>query len=112
MSSISVLQAPGPGQVTSVKTNSSASSPAPSTTSAGTAAATADSGPQYTSPRFELDPQTDRVILEYRNAQSGSPEYQVPSKAQLLLYQGTQSQGTQTQASPGAVPTAAGSTAV
>lgn len=108
MSSISVLQAPGPEQVISVKTNSTTSSPAPSTTTAGTAAAVvADSGPQYTNPRFEIDPQTQRVILEYRNVQSGSPQYQVPSKAQLLLYQGTQ-----VQASSGSAPTATGSTAV
>ena len=105
MSSISVLQAPGPGQVTSVKTSND-SSPAPSTTSAGTAAPTADSGPQYTNPRFEIDPQTQQVILEYRNAQSGLPQYQTPSKAQLLLYQGTQAQAT-----PGPVPTTTGSTA-
>jgi hypothetical protein len=107
MSSISVLQAPGPGQVTSVKTNSATSSPAPSTTTAGTAAAVADSGPQYPSPRVEIDPQTDRVIIEYRSSQSGSPDYQVPSKEQLLLYQGTQAQSIS-----GAVPTATGSTAV
>jgi hypothetical protein len=67
----------------------------------------ADSGPQYTNPRFEIDPQTERVILEYRNVQSGSPEYQVPSKAALLLYQGTQA-----QASPAPVPTGTGTTAV
>ena len=106
MSSISVLQAPGPGQVTSVKTSND-SSPAPTTTTAGTAAATADSGPQYTNPRVEIDPQSQQVILEYRNVQSGSPQYQTPSKAQLLLYQGTQ-----TQANSGPVPTATGSTAV
>jgi len=92
MSSISVLQAPGPGQVTSVKTNSDSNAPAPSTTSAGTAAAVVASTPQYTSPKFEIDPETERVILEYRDTQSGISEYQVPSKAQLLLYQGTQAQ--------------------
>jgi hypothetical protein len=107
MSSISVLQAPGPGQVTPVKTDSSTSSQGPSTTTAGTAAAVPDSGPQYTNPRFEIDPQTERVILEYRNTQSGSLEYQVPSRAQLLLYQGTQN-----QSSSGEAPTATGSTAV
>ncbi len=106
MSSISVLQAPGSGQVTTVKT-SNASSPAPTTTSAGTAAATADSVAQYTNPRFEIDPQTQQVILEYRNVQSGSPQYQTPSKAQLLLYQGTQA-----QTKTGPVPTSTGSTAV
>jgi hypothetical protein len=106
MSSISVLQAPGPGQVTTVKT-SNASSPAPTTTSAGTAAATADSAAQYTNPRVEIDPQTQQVILEYRNVQSGSPQYQTPSKAQLLLYLGTQN-----QASSGSVPSTTGSTAV
>jgi hypothetical protein len=106
MSSISVLQAPGPGQVTSVKTSND-SSPAPSTTTAGTAAATADSGPQYTNPRVEIDPQTQQVILEYRDVASGSPQYQTPSKAQLLLYQGTQNQAT-----PGPVPAATGATAV
>ena len=90
MSSISVLQAPGPGQVTSVKTNSDSSSPAPSTTTAGTAATPVASGPEYPNPRFEIDPRTDRVIIEYRNTQTGNPTYQVPSKAQLLLYQGPQ----------------------
>jgi hypothetical protein len=106
MSSISALQAPGPGQVTSVATSTNASSPAPSTTTTGTVAA-AESQPQYTNPRFEIDPQTDRVILEYRDVASGSPQYQVPSKAQLLLYQGTQAH---TSTAP--APTGSSSTAV
>jgi hypothetical protein len=59
---------------------------------------------QYTTPRFAIDPESDRVILEYRDAQSGEPQYQVPSRAQLLLYQGT-------QAAAEPAPTPSGSTA-
>jgi hypothetical protein len=98
MSSISVLQAPGPGQVASVKPSSNASPPALSTEIAGTASTVADPVTQYTTPRFEIDPETDRVILEYRDAQSGEPQYQVPSRAQLLAYQ--DSQAAQTPAAP------------
>jgi hypothetical protein len=107
MSSISVLQAPGPGQVVSVKTSSNVSSQAPSTTFAGTATAVGASVAQYPNPRVEIDPLTTRVLIEYRDAQTGTPQYQVPSKAQLLLYHETQS-----QASARTAPTANGSTAV
>jgi len=107
MSSISVLQAPGPGQVASVKPSSNVSSPAPSVPTAGTAAAAAASVAQYPNPRVEIDPLTTRVLIEYRDAQTGTPQYQVPSKAQLLLYHETQS-----QASASAAPTVHGSTAV
>jgi hypothetical protein len=91
MSSISVLQAPGPGQVASVKPVNNVSSPAPSTTTPGQAFA-ADPAPSYDSPRLEIDPLLNQVILDYRDGQSGIAEYQVPSKSQLLLYQGTQNQ--------------------
>ena len=107
MSSISVLQAPGPGQVASVKASSNISSSAPSTASAGTAAAVAASAAQYPNPRVEIDPLTTRVLIEYRDTQTGTPQYQVPSRAQLLLYHETQS-----QASARAAPTVNGSRAV
>jgi hypothetical protein len=58
---------------------------------------------QYTTPRFEIDPETDRVILEYRDAQSGEQQYQVPSRAQLLAYQ--DSQAAQVPAAPTSVTT-------
>ena len=92
MSSISVLQAPGPGQVTSVATTTNVSSPAPSTPSAGNAAATADSVSLFHSPRLEIDPLLNQVIIEYRDEQNGALQYQVPSKSQLLAYQATQPQ--------------------
>jgi hypothetical protein len=92
MSSISVLQAPGSGQVTSVATPNNVSSPAPSTPSAGNAAATADSVSLFHSPRLEIDPLLNQVIIEYRDEQSGLAQYQVPSKSQLLAYQATQPQ--------------------
>ena len=92
MSSISVLQAPGPGQVTSVKPSNDASSPAPSTTTAGTAAVGGNAVPPYPTPRLEIDPQTEQAVLLYRDSLDGAPQYQVPSRAQLLLYQGTQAQ--------------------
>jgi hypothetical protein len=94
MSSISVLQAPGPEQVTSVATANNVSSPAPSTSSAVNAAAVADSVPLYRSPRIEIDPLLNQVIIEYRNAESGAPQYQVPSKSQLLAYQSPQTEAT------------------
>jgi hypothetical protein len=89
MSSISVLEAPGAAQGAAVKPSSAGSVPvAPTPTVATTAAAS--SAPQYHSPQLEIDPLLNQVIVEFRDGQSGAPEYQVPSKSQLLLYQGTQ----------------------
>jgi len=41
----------------------------------------------YPSPRIEIDPQLNRVIIQYLNTADGLANYQVPSKSQLLLYQ-------------------------
>jgi hypothetical protein len=92
MSSISVLQAPGLGQAASVEPTHNGSSQAPSTPAAGVTAAAPVGAPQFPSPRVEIDPLLNQVIIEYRDGQNGAQEYQIPSKSQLLLYQGTQDQ--------------------
>jgi hypothetical protein len=43
--------------------------------------------PKFESPQLRVDPVLNTVILEYRDAQSGEELRQVPSKAQLKLYQ-------------------------
>jgi hypothetical protein len=89
MSSISVLEAPGAAQGAAVKPSSVGSAPvAPSPTVTTTTAA--NSAPLFHSPQLEIDPLLNQVIVEFRDGQSGAPEYQVPSKSQLLLYQDTQ----------------------
>jgi hypothetical protein len=96
MSDISVLQAPGPAPVTTAKpaVGAGAEAPAsPASASAATeAAAPVEQKVQYSSPRLEIDPLLNQVILQYRDGQSGVAEFQVPSKAQLQLYQNTAEQ--------------------
>jgi hypothetical protein len=87
MSSISVLEAPGSAQIAAAKSGGVGSVPAAPIPTVATAVGV---GPQYHSPQVEIDPLLNQVIVEYRDEQSGAPEYQVPSKSQLLLYQGTQ----------------------
>jgi hypothetical protein len=87
MSSVSVVPSAGQEQVASVKpanTVNPPASPAPATGSAVPSAA------QFHSPQLEIDPLLNQVIVQFRDGQSGAPEYQIPSKSQLLLYQGTQ----------------------
>jgi hypothetical protein len=107
MSDISVLQAPGPAPVTTAKPAVGASAEAPTSSVPGPAApgsgATEAAAPveqklQYSSPRLEIDPLLNQVILQYRDGQTGVAEFQVPSKAQLQLYQNT---ADQVSATPG-----------
>lgn len=97
MSDISVLQAPGPVPVTTAKPAVNASAEAPAPVAQGSAAievaAPVEQKLQYSSPRLEIDPLLNQVILQYRDGQSGIAEFQVPSKAQLQLYQDTADHG-------------------
>jgi hypothetical protein len=92
MSDISVLQAPGPAAVTTAKPAVSSRAEAPAPSAATEAAAPVEQKPQYSSPRLEIDPLLNQVILQYRDGQTGVAEFQVPSKAQLQLYQKTAGQ--------------------
>jgi hypothetical protein len=89
MSSISALPSLGPDQAAPVKPANNLSVPAPSAPAAANAAVT-ETGAQFHSPQLEIDPLLNQVIVQFRDGQSGAPEYQIPSKSQLLLYQGTQ----------------------
>ena len=92
MSSISVQPTSGPAVVSSVK-------PGGSTTEAASANETAKSQSTtpgkasvlYPSPIESIDPATSQLVIEYRNSTTGDAEYQTPSKAQLRLYQISQS---------------------
>jgi hypothetical protein len=86
MSSISVLQAPGSGQAVPAKSEQTASPQTPQSEPV-ISAASATSASIYPSPRIEIDPQLNTVIIQYLNTADGLANYQVPSKAHLLLYQ-------------------------
>ncbi|MGB8843038.1 MAG: hypothetical protein WCC64_18440 [Aliidongia sp.] len=104
MSNISALPPSGPDQIPSIKSANNPSAPAPSAPAAVNAAV-AETAAQFHSPQLEIDPLLNQVIVQFRDGQSGAPEYQIPSKSQLLLYQGT-------QAATAAVPAADHSKAV
>ena len=96
MSSISVHHALGSGPVASAKTEPTISPQAPQAqTQNGTSAVPATSAPTYPSPRIEIDPELNTVIIQYLNSADGLADYQTPSKSQLQLYQ--QNQATQTR---------------
>ncbi|MEA2755370.1 MAG: hypothetical protein QOJ54_1659 [Aliidongia sp.] len=88
MSSVSVVPSPGPEQVAQVKPANTLNLPASSPPAAVVAAS--GTAAQFHSPQLEIDPLLNQVIVQFRDGQSGAPEYQIPSKSQLLLYQGTQ----------------------
>jgi hypothetical protein len=92
MSSISVQPSSGLTVASPVKTGSS-------TTASASNDATAKSQPtaqgnvavHYPSPVDSIDPATSKLVIEFRNIATGEAEYQTPSKAQLRLYQVSQS---------------------
>ncbi len=92
MASISVLHIPGTEQVASAKTAPTTGSKAPQSQAQATPSV---ASPTYHSPRIEIDPQLDRVIIQFVNSSSGLTNYQVPTKSQLAAYE--QSQAAQTQ---------------
>jgi len=103
MSSVSVLQAPGLGAVAAAKSPVAADTATPTTPSDSASAATnvpvptAQLRASYPSPRVEVDPLTKQVVTEYRDAASGTATQQIPSKAQLRLYELNQSTGGATE---------------
>ncbi len=107
MSSVSVLQATGLGAVPAPKSSLPADTATPPTTSDSAAALPSESlgRPSYPSPRVQVDPLTKQVVTEYRDAGSGAATQQIPSKAQLRLYELNQSTGgaNQTQSVKGPV---------
>jgi hypothetical protein len=48
--------------------------------------------PKFESPKLRVDPSLNTIILEYRDALTGDELRQVPSKAQLKLYEIKQEQ--------------------
>ncbi len=46
--------------------------------------------PRYGSPVIFIDPQSSQVIYEFRDAQSGSLDYTIPSLSSVHRYQATQ----------------------
>jgi hypothetical protein len=44
----------------------------------------------YPSPEIEIDGATGEMILQYRDGTTGKAQYQVPSAAEIALYQETQ----------------------
>ncbi len=100
MSNITALQAPGTGVVQPAKPTVSPVPDASKTSFSPDAGATAldpakvaDPArqpvpiPGFQSPTTRIDPQNNAVILEYRDGQSGELLRQLPTKAQLRLYE-------------------------
>jgi len=92
MSSISVLPTSGPSVVSPVKPGNG-TSPAVTTNETAKSQSTTQSKASvlYPSPTESIDPATGQAVIEYSNSTTGAEEYQIPSKAQLRLYQVSQS---------------------
>ncbi|HLZ65209.1 MAG TPA: hypothetical protein VKQ29_03205 [Aliidongia sp.] len=92
MSSISVQPASGPTAASPVKPGiSSAESASTNETAKSQSATQGKASVLYPSPIDSIDPATSQLVIEYRNSATGDTEYQTPSKAQLRLYQISQS---------------------
>ena len=104
MSSISVQPISGPTVASPVKPgNSTAGSASTNETAKSQSTAQGQAAVLYPSPIESIDPATSQVVIEYRNNTTGESDYQTPSKAQLRLYQMSQSRVDvpgQTPASP------------
>ena len=92
MSSISVLPISGLAVASPVKPGASASSPA-TTNETAKSQSTTQGSPSviYPSPTTSIDPATSQLVIEYRDHSTGVAEYQSPTKAQLRLYEISQS---------------------
>lgn len=112
MSNISVLQAPGSGHVASAKTDIK-TNPHPLTNLTPVSASVVPPGTTATfpSPRIEIDPQLNTVIIHYLNVGNGAQDYQIPSKSQLRLYHQHQTSSTSTAAVSNANAKPSGETA-
>jgi hypothetical protein len=84
MSSISALQVPGLATAPPAKPDPTADAQAQS--GVATAKTTAVVAPTYPSPILALDPQSGRVILEYRDQSTGIETQQFPPKEAVRLY--------------------------
>jgi hypothetical protein len=92
MSSISVQPNSGLTVVSPVKPGSSATASASTNETAKSQSTTqGKASVLYPSPIESIDPATSQLVIEYRNSATGDTEYQTPSKAQLRLYQVSQS---------------------
>ena len=92
MSSISVQPSSGLTVASPVKPGSStAASAANDETAKSQSTAQGNVPVLYPSPIDSIDPATSQLVIEFRNSDTGDTEYQTPSKAQLRLYQVSQS---------------------
>jgi hypothetical protein len=91
MSSISVHHVAGPIPIASAKPESATDTQVRQTQAQGGGSAVLPaSAPIYPSPRIEIDPELNTVIIQYLNSADGLANYQTPSKSQLQLYQQNQ----------------------
>lgn len=92
MSSISVQPTSGLTVASPVKPGNSATGSASTNETAKSQSTTqGKASVLYPSPIESIDPATSQVVIEYRDSATGEAEYQAPSKAQLRLYQVSQS---------------------
>ena len=81
-------------QAATASTGPAPTTPGATTPTPTTPATTTASAPLYPSPEIEIDGADGRVILQYRDEVTGALQYQVPSAAQITLYQHTQADAT------------------
>lgn len=92
MSSISVQPSSGLTVASPVKAGSSTAVSASNDATAKSQSTAQGNVPVlYPSPIDSIDPATSQLVIEFRNSATGEAEYQTPSKAQLRLYQVSQS---------------------
>ena len=92
MSSISVQPSSGLTVASPVKAGSSTAASASNDATAKSQSTAQGNVPVlYPSPIDSIDPATSQLVIEFRNSATGDAEYQTPSKAQLRLYQVSQS---------------------
>jgi len=92
MSSISVQPSSGLTVASPVKAGATTTVPASNDETAKSQSTAQGNAPVlYPSPTESIDPATSQLVIEFRNSGTGDTEYQTPSKAQLRLYQVSQS---------------------
>ncbi len=92
MSSISVLPSSGLSVASPVKAGATTTiSASNDETAKSQSTAQGNAHVLYPSPTESIDPATSQLVIEFRNSGTGETEYQTPSKAQLRLYQVSQS---------------------
>ena len=92
MSSISVQPSSGLTVASPVKAGATTTVPASNDETAKSQSTTqAKASDLYPSPIGAIDAATGQFVIEFRNSATGEAEYQTPTKAQLRLYQVSQS---------------------